>query len=42
MSVFKDADEVYKYIGGAAVWQAIPGGAQQLAGGGPNELWAHQ
>jgi len=33
---------IYRFIGGAAVWQSIPGGAQQLAGGGANELWAHQ
>jgi hypothetical protein len=34
--------QIYKYVGGGAVWQAIPGAAFGIAGGVLNDLWAHQ
>ena len=33
---------MYRYVGGAAVWQSIPGGALEVVGAGLNEFWAHQ
>ena len=34
--------QIYKYVGGPSVWLAMSGAAFQIAGGGANELWAHQ
>ena len=33
---------LYRYVGAPNYWQAINGGAVQIAGGGANEFWVHQ